>query len=538
MSADPRVCAEHRALLSALLDGELTPDERARVQAHLGGCPECRALLAQYRAIGASVRALPSAHPPQRLTDAIYAATIDAAPRRMLFLTSRLGYSMAAVAAVALMFVVAGYLLVGGYQRGVTPQVANSAPSGQTTWPIYNPIEIRFNKPMNHASVEDSLAIQPPGEAQRLGLSWDGNTLIIGANGRLLKPGTNYAVRITTGARDKWGNRLASDFTLQFGTAPTIALDPSPTPMATLEPTVVPTQTAPPTPPLRSTSVITPSATSAPPVTTATASLPGGVFGSSTATVAAPPSPSTSATSAGNSPQGPSGPGNDPGVTPEPATATPASPDDPTPTSTAPVDEPAPTNTPEPSPTATQPVPSPTPTTAPPAPTATQPAPTETPVTIGVTGAFGDVYWGNEYVQQSLGAPLASAAPIAGVVQGFQQGAMYLRGDTNQIYVVLTSGVWEMYPNTATEEPAPEATTDPALWTPGGALGYLWRAEPSVSGALGLAITQYPTTFSGSVQEFAGGVMLSSPESIYVLYADNTSEFYPNTGDAAGQTAK
>ena len=39
-------CRETQALLTAFHDGELPAADRARVEAHLRGCPECRALLA------------------------------------------------------------------------------------------------------------------------------------------------------------------------------------------------------------------------------------------------------------------------------------------------------------------------------------------------------------------------------------------------------------------------------------------------------------------------------------------------------------
>ena len=39
-------CLETRTLLTAFHDGELPPDNRARVGEHLSGCPECRAMLA------------------------------------------------------------------------------------------------------------------------------------------------------------------------------------------------------------------------------------------------------------------------------------------------------------------------------------------------------------------------------------------------------------------------------------------------------------------------------------------------------------
>ena len=65
MATDPRRCAINRELISSLLDGELAFDERAQLMNHLAGCPECRALLDGYRAIGTQLRAMPAAQAPR-----------------------------------------------------------------------------------------------------------------------------------------------------------------------------------------------------------------------------------------------------------------------------------------------------------------------------------------------------------------------------------------------------------------------------------------------------------------------------------------
>ena len=51
-----------RVLVSALLDGELSPQETALVERHLAGCPSCRELLEDYRVIATSTASL--ATPP------------------------------------------------------------------------------------------------------------------------------------------------------------------------------------------------------------------------------------------------------------------------------------------------------------------------------------------------------------------------------------------------------------------------------------------------------------------------------------------
>ena len=50
-------CQELEALLHPYLDGELTPDQRRDVEAHLPGCAECRARLKDWQALHTALRA-------------------------------------------------------------------------------------------------------------------------------------------------------------------------------------------------------------------------------------------------------------------------------------------------------------------------------------------------------------------------------------------------------------------------------------------------------------------------------------------------
>jgi anti-sigma factor RsiW len=47
---DALVCRDAVALMAAYLDGELPPEDRARLEDHLAGCPHCSEYLAQLRA--------------------------------------------------------------------------------------------------------------------------------------------------------------------------------------------------------------------------------------------------------------------------------------------------------------------------------------------------------------------------------------------------------------------------------------------------------------------------------------------------------
>ncbi|MEA2576052.1 MAG: hypothetical protein QOH93_3350, partial [Chloroflexia bacterium] len=67
-------CGEVRPLISAYLDGEVTPEERRSVERHLASCEECRHVLAEYRAIGSDLRALPVPVPPAGLRRDVWRA--------------------------------------------------------------------------------------------------------------------------------------------------------------------------------------------------------------------------------------------------------------------------------------------------------------------------------------------------------------------------------------------------------------------------------------------------------------------------------
>lgn len=505
-------CRDYNELISQYIDGDLSGDERTLLLDHLKTCPECRRTLESYRAIGARLRGMHPVSVPDTLTGDIFAVTINTGPRRLYMLTSRVGYSLAAVAAVVLIFVVAVYLIIGGYQRRIDPEVTASRPGGNVIWPLTEPISITFNKEMDHESVEAALTILPASEHERLvqTVAWQGNTLSIGG-GAPLKPGTSYLLSIGSGAEDKWGSRLDEEFELAFTSGPTVALD-TPDPV---EPTPSPT------------SVPAPTATSMPEVS--------GGEGSPQSPPPTPPDNTSVAPTATPEPPPvitqPSG-GDDPFIPADPTATEPFV--EPTPTATAP----APTA----EPTATTPAPTPTavpPTTTAPPPTATptlapvEPTATATLDTIPVSGAFGDVYWGNQAVQDRLGPPLGSAYASDANELDFQRGTMFLRFDTNEIYVLERSGAWSRWTNTSANPPEVEVGPEDGLWTPGGALGELWLAVPSIGESLGFALEESYHEFTSEIQIFERGTMLlSHTGQIYVIYDDLTWEFYTGPGSA------
>ncbi|MDX1690515.1 MAG: zf-HC2 domain-containing protein [Acidimicrobiia bacterium] len=91
-------------LLSALLDGELTPAERRVVAAHLDGCGECRTELADLSMARTALRGLPRLELPEALLAAPITAEIETADDTVVPLRSRrrFGWAVGAAAALAL----------------------------------------------------------------------------------------------------------------------------------------------------------------------------------------------------------------------------------------------------------------------------------------------------------------------------------------------------------------------------------------------------------------------------------------------------
>jgi anti-sigma factor RsiW len=74
-------CTEMRLLIQADVDGELTPAETARSEAHLEHCPDCTALQTRLLALGGRIRwEVPAFGPPDALLVAVRARLAAIAP--------------------------------------------------------------------------------------------------------------------------------------------------------------------------------------------------------------------------------------------------------------------------------------------------------------------------------------------------------------------------------------------------------------------------------------------------------------------------
>jgi anti-sigma factor (TIGR02949 family) len=68
------VCASGVDYLMEYLEGELDPDLRAAIEAHVAGCPRCVAFLESYHATPAILRRATAAALPAELGESLLAA--------------------------------------------------------------------------------------------------------------------------------------------------------------------------------------------------------------------------------------------------------------------------------------------------------------------------------------------------------------------------------------------------------------------------------------------------------------------------------
>jgi len=71
-------CGKVSEKLSAFMDGELAPGERAAIKEHLSSCAACAEELRLFSAVDAGLKSLPAAEPPP-----FFAARVSAAARAL-----------------------------------------------------------------------------------------------------------------------------------------------------------------------------------------------------------------------------------------------------------------------------------------------------------------------------------------------------------------------------------------------------------------------------------------------------------------------
>lgn len=544
-------CDEIRPLLSAYIDGEASPEETARVQRHLATCDDCRQVLAEYRAIGGGLRAMPLPVPPAGLRRDVWRA-IEAGnrhnPAGVVRSGAGAGISVlrggkaeeqgsrpatrgwgisrilpaAGIAAVMLLALTVVLLLTNRntVQAAGLREKSPLSDYSQTLHiefsRVVDPNDVVANTHINEINGDTTQRL--PDNALQKSYDKQARVLSISPN-QQWTAGQDYEVvvdaeNIGTGVKGQYLDK--KPITLSFSA---LAYTPTATSTSTSTPTATPTKKATQTPQPTNT-----------PEPTVVAQSP----------VVPPPAGSP--------------------------TTQPAPSDTPAPTNTATHVQPTATYTDTPTPTDTR-TPEPTHTTVPPTATGTltstpsvtpgrKATGTPTPRTTGTptprasatptpwnacsiqpVNGFGKLWSENASVRSKLGCPSAHELGIQlAAEQHFQGGYMFWRGDTKTVYVFLGGNTGEWYDLEDTWQdsdptPAPLGNAPAGLYEPVRGFGKIWRDYPSLKQALGWA-TDEETNVTAAWEAFTGGntIWVSSTKQIRVMYdAGNRYETYLDT---------
>ncbi len=561
-------CNEVRPLLSAYYDGVVTQGERVQVESHLAHCESCRHSLAEYRAIGADLRALPMPLAPAGLRRDVWRAieaqgkgskgvsgnaplrgsvlALPQARRKQSFVTALSnvgrGWSKALPAAllVGVMVIVLVVMLVRKDGSAAAAALREESPITAYTQPVH----ILFSKRVlmvdteNHAdavshttlwetdvkpavSVPVSITVIDTGSAGTPALS------LMPKSGRW-QPGASYEVRVDAPRISLGvdGSQLDTQLlTLTFSVA-------AYTPTATSTPTktAIPTATSVPTdtPRPRNTAVaqITPEHTPVAPVEvtgTVASTTPSRPAATATSVKASPTiAPSATATAVPSMPTVAATYTEMPTSTGVPTQTAEAPSQTPTARSTATgtaIVTATPTHTVVPTPTRRA-TPSATPVKSTPTPHVTTPPTATPPCGIMPVNGFGKIWDSNPVVRNRAGCPTAYETALSlAAGERFQNGYMFWRGDTQTIYVFIggpndTVGTWASFPDTYQDgDPTvqPLATPPAGLYAPVRGFGKIYYNETiegmSIQQALGWAI-EPETNTTAAWQPYENGYAL------------------------------
>ena len=125
-----KYCENFAALLDPFIDGELTPGEMARVQAHLVACPACRAYVDDALAIRAAFPDVEDTALPDGFTESVMARIrAEAAPQATTKkqLSRPWSKALASLAACCAIVLLAAPMFSGGAKTEAVPAAAAAA---------------------------------------------------------------------------------------------------------------------------------------------------------------------------------------------------------------------------------------------------------------------------------------------------------------------------------------------------------------------------------------------------------------------------
>ncbi|HEX8221320.1 MAG TPA: zf-HC2 domain-containing protein [Chloroflexia bacterium] len=574
-------CGEIRPLISAFLDGEATPEEQRSVERHLATCEECRHVLAEYRAIGSDLRALPVPVPPAGLRRDVWRAiearqggprVVKPSPSSQgkiiplpqnrnkpgvinILTGAGNGWARAIPAAVlvAALLIAVSYFMI----FNKTPvALANMLEQGDIV-DYSQPVHVLLAKSVKADDIQDNTTVHEVSGDSLVPVETENKYRSRGPNsGELViypvgawKAGVQYRIVIDARRVQLWGvvgdNPLGDKpIELSFNTAmytPTPSSTPTDTPIPTETP-VPPTDT--PEPPAEDTPAPTAMAQESPQVPVAAVSnTPEPSAATATMKPNTPVPPTATRPAPTNTRVAPTA------TTPPPPTNTVAP-------SNTPVQEPTATSQPTQAPSATPNV-SATPTrrsagsptvtatvtvTVQPRITPGKATPTVSPISdclLEPVRGFGAIWRGDSDVRERLGCPTVPEEPaLPAAQQHFQGGYMFWRGDTRVIYVFLQTGrhdqygTWFEFKDTWVEgEPVPtvEGGTPDGGYVPVRGFGKLWANNPELRQKLGYA-TEPEASVDAVWQPFEHGRALwTSDRTIRLMYEDGIWQHFNDT---------
>jgi hypothetical protein len=535
-------CSDIRPLLSAYYDGEATPEEHDLVEKHLATCRDCHQVMAEYRAIGGGIRALPVPVPPAGLRRDVWRTIESQQPARspavprplkagataredrtptpigpLTGISGGWGKVLLPTALLAAMLVIAAVAVLISHPGPAHAAVLLEQP------PIKDygePLHVRFDKQVDPSGAQTFTSVRSVQGGRTVTMtngisitnSYDQSTHVLTITPRQpWQAGVNYEIvvdapKINLSVAGQYLD--TQPFSLSFDT---LAYTPTPTNTATKTPTPMPTATH--TPRIEPTAIAqnTPAISTPPPAGHSPTAV------ASPTRTPVPNSPTATLTSTPTRTFTPVGPTAT--RTPEPSATARVTPD---PTGTAIATATAtPTSGRKLTPTPT-PRMSPTPT-----PTA--------PCNIMPVNGFGKLWWEHSDVRYGLGCPFAAEIAIQiAAEEHFQGGYMFWRGDTNTVYVFVGTGArGDVYQYVDTwrdgdPTPVPGETPPSGLYAPVRGFGKIWSSDTGLRQALGWA-TDRETAITGAWQSFASGSALwTSDRIIRVLYDNSTWESYPD----------
>jgi len=189
MREDGMNCEEICELLTAYLDGEVTPEEKMNIEAHLPGCPQCRTELEALSAMQSSLRGAftamaDEAFPSPQAWEKVRSRLETKESRRGFWSAFTLGRVAAATAVVVILVIAVVVWQYGGiFETAVPPPTPAPAPAptpapAPAPEPEPTPTPTPEPAPEPEPSPSPSLAPEPAARFIRIEASFDKETYL------------------------------------------------------------------------------------------------------------------------------------------------------------------------------------------------------------------------------------------------------------------------------------------------------------------------------------------------------------------------